>query len=82
MKNCGKCGKVYATVVFIIAIVLCYLVMQRSFDASMIIMPISRFIEVLLPVLGIGALIKYIACNKKACCCGNNDTSCNMQNNA
>ena len=73
MKNCGKCGKVYAIVVFVIAIVLCYLVMQRSFDASAIIMPISRFIEVLLPVLGIGALIKYIACNKSSNDCGSNN---------
>ncbi len=69
MKNSGKCSKVYAIVVFIIAIVLCYLVTQRSFDASAVIMPISRFIEVLLPVLGIGALVKYIGCHKSGCCC-------------
>ena len=69
MKNCNKCNKVYATIIFIIAIVLCYLVTQRSFDASAVVIPVSRFIEVLIPILGIGALIKYIACGKKGCCC-------------
>lgn len=70
-----KCNKVYSTVVFVIAIVVCYLVAQRSFDASAIIIPLSRFIEVLIPILGIGALIKFIACGHQSCC-SKDDTSC------
>ena len=72
MKNCNKCNKVYATIVFVVAVFLCYLVSQHSFDASMIVIPLSRCIEVLIPILGVGALIKYIACghNKK------DDSSC------
>jgi len=80
VKNCNKCNKIYATIVFIIAIILCYLVSQRSFDASAVVIPISRLIEVLIPILGIGALIKFIACGKKsACCCccdKTDDSSC------
>ena len=77
-----KCTKVYSTIVFVIAIVLCYLVTQRSFDASAIVIPISRFIEVLIPILGIGALIKFIACGGSSCrckCCAEGDnTSCSQ----
>lgn len=75
MKNCNKCNKVYATIVFIVAIILCYLVSQHSFDASMIVIPLSRFIEVLIPILGVGALIKYIASGSSSN--SNNDSSCN-----
>ena len=71
MKNCNK---VYATIVFIVAIVLCYLVSQHSFDASAIVMPLSRFLEVLIPILGIGALVKYIACGGGHC--HKDDSSC------
>jgi len=71
-----KCNKVYATVVFVVAVVLCYLVSQRSFDASAIVIPVSRWIEVLIPILGISALIKYIACGKSSgCCCDKTDCS-------
>ena len=65
-----KCNKAYATIVFIVAIVLCYLVSQHSFDASAVVIPLSRFIEVLIPILGIAALIKFIACGGKSCSCG------------
>lgn len=71
-----KCKKIYATVVFVVAVVLAYLVMQQSFDASRIIIPISKFIEVLIPVLGVGALVKYIACGTKCPCCESKDGSC------
>ncbi|MCD6046567.1 MAG: hypothetical protein K0S08_214 [Gammaproteobacteria bacterium] len=74
-----KCNKVYATVVFVVAVVVCYLVTQRSFDASAIIIPLSRFIEVLIPILGIGALVKFIACgHQSGCCCckDQNDNAC------
>ncbi len=74
MKNCNKCPKLYATIVFLVAIVLCYLVSQHSFDASFIVMPLSRFLEVLIPILGIGALVKYIACG--GCRCNKDDSSC------
>ena len=75
MKNCNKSNRVYATVVFIVAIILCYLVSQHSFDASAIVIPLSRFIEVLIPILGVAALIKYIACGAKS---NNDDSSCNQ----
>ena len=72
-----KCNKAYPAVVFLVAVVLCYLVSQHSFDASAIVIPLSRFIEVLIPILGIGALIKYIACGKSSCNCA----CCNKDNN-
>ena len=75
MKNCNKGNKVYATIVFLVAIVLCILVSQHSFDASMIVIPLSRFIEVLIPILGVAALIKYIACGGQSS--SNDDSSCN-----
>ena len=74
MKNCNKGNKMYATIVFAVAVVLCILVSQHSVDASAIVIPLSRCIEVLIPILGVAALIKYICCGHSS---SNDDSSCN-----
>lgn len=71
-----KCKKVYPTIVFVIALIVGYLVLQQSFDASRVLTGVSRLLEVFMPILAIGALIKYIACGAKGCCC-NKDSNCN-----
>ncbi len=72
-----KCNKVYAAIVFVVALIVGFLVIQQSFDASRVLSGISRLLEVFMPILAIGALIKYIACGAKGCNCGTkNDSSC------
>lgn len=71
-----KCNKVYATIVFVVALVVGFLVIQQSFDASRVLTGVSRLLEVFMPILAIGALIKYIACGAKGCCCKKSDSNC------
>lgn len=69
-----KCKKIYPTIVFVIAVIVGYLVLQQSFDASRVLTGLSRLLEVFMPILAIGALVKYIACGSKCCC--NKDSNC------
>lgn len=71
-----KCNKVYATIVFVIAILVGFLVLQQSFDASRTLTAVSRLLEVFMPILAIGALVKYIACGSKGCCCKKDGGCC------
>lgn len=72
-----KCNKIYAAIVFVLALIIGYLVVQHQFDASGVLAGVSRLLEVFMPVLAIGALIKYIACGGKCSCCKNTDSTCN-----
>lgn len=71
-----KCNKVYAAIVFVVALVVGLLVVQHAFDASAVLAGVSRLLEVFMPILAIGALIKYIACGGKCSCCKKTDSSC------
>ena len=57
-------GKIFSTVVVIIALVLAVLASVWPQERLADIIYVSRFFDVMLPVLGVGALIKYL------CCCG------------
>ncbi len=57
-------GKVFATVIVIMALVLAVLASVWPQERLADIIYVSRFFDVMLPVLGVGALIKYL------CCCG------------
>ncbi len=54
------CNKVFALVMIIIALALAVTATILPKERSADIVYISRFFEVMLPVLGVGALIKYL----------------------
>jgi hypothetical protein len=73
------------TLIFIlVAIVLGILAVTTSRDAFTTVVMVSRFFEVMIPVLGVAALLKYITtcskgsgCKDKNCnckCCGGNNS--------
>ena len=67
--------KVMTFIFILVAIVLGILAVSTSRDAFTAVVMVSRFFEVMIPVLGVAALLKYIMGSK----CGTNckDKSCN-----
>lgn len=66
------CRKFFPAVVIIIAVLMAIaasLAKPESVDA---IVMVSRFFDIMLPILAVGALIKYLACPRshRACHCG------------
>jgi hypothetical protein len=69
------CKKLYAAIVILVAIVLAVLVNNVSIDNVDNVMLVVKFFDVMIPVLAVGALIKYIACgHRKHCGCA---SACN-----
>lgn len=63
-------GKVFSIVIIVIAVVMGVLACVVPVSHVMNILLIAKFFDVMLPILGVGALIKYLSC------CGNkNDNS-------
>jgi hypothetical protein len=62
------CNKILAWVFSVLAIILAILAVSLPAEKLMPIINISRFFEVMIPVLAVGALVKYIwtwCCEKK-----------------
>jgi hypothetical protein len=76
------CSKIYGSIVLILAVVLGALVVNVSIENVDKVMMLIKFFDVMIPILAVGALIKYIFCSsKKGCCCccgkcGSNDKNC------
>jgi hypothetical protein len=78
------CGKFFAVVIVVIAVILAafasFLPSLLPADKIDYVIAISRFFEVMLPVLAVGALIKYLCPHTKNCCCccgkSNGKTGC------
>lgn len=64
------CNKIYGTVVLLIALVLAVIVLNVSIDNIDSVMKVMKFFDVMIPVLAVGALVKYIFCGGKKCCKG------------
>ena len=67
------CHKVIASVVIIVALILAITISvwpQKNLD---IIMFATRFFDVMIPALAVGALLKYLLCGNFSCGCGNCD---------
>jgi ABC-type sugar transport system permease subunit len=65
------CRKLFAVLIIVLALLIAVLVSVLPQDKLAGLFYVSRFIEVMIPVLGAGALIKYLfACGSSACCCG------------
>lgn len=66
------CRKIFSIVIIVIALVLAILATVWPQDRIADIIYISRFFDVMIPILAVGALIKYLCCcgkNKCQCCC-------------
>ena len=56
----------------VLAVVLGALVVNVSIENVDKVMMLIKFFDVMIPILAVGALIKYNFCStKKTCCCGN-----------
>ena len=67
------CSKIFGGVVVLVSVILAVLVNTISIDSVDSVMMIMKFFEAMIPVLGVGALIKYVCCSKKKCCGGCSD---------
>jgi hypothetical protein len=56
------CNKIVATIVIIVALVLAVVVSVWHQQGLAFIVFVSRFFDVMLPVLAVGALLKYLIC--------------------
>jgi hypothetical protein len=70
------CGKIFAGIFVLIALILAIAASLLPAEQLNSVIVVSRFFDVMLPVLGVGALLKYIACSKKCSSCGK---SCSME---
>jgi len=60
----------FAIIVILLAAVMGILVSTLPQESLANLFYVSRFIEVMIPILGVGALIKYLfSCTKKKSCC-------------
>lgn len=57
----GK-GRLFATVIVLLAVLMGILVLVMPPEKIMYLVNVSRFFEVMIPILGVGALLKYICC--------------------
>ncbi|CAM4467075.1 MAG: hypothetical protein LEGION0398_MBIBDBAK_00999 [Legionellaceae bacterium] len=63
-----KCKKIFLGIVFGFALLMGILVLALPQEKLDILVLISRFIEAMIPVLAIGALIKYLYSSSSDCC--------------
>ena len=60
-------GKALSTVFIIIALIMAIAVTLMSPEQAMKLLPVSRFFDVMIPVLAVGALFKYLTCCHQHC---------------
>jgi|SaaInl4_135m_RNA_FD_contig_71_945609_length_319_multi_5_in_0_out_0_1 hypothetical protein len=60
--------KIWAFVIVIFAIVIAILAISLSQAALRPIFIITTFFDVMIPILGVGALVKYLCCCHSNCC--------------
>lgn len=71
------CKKIMAVVFIIIALVLAVLVSSPNKEAHLnLAIAISRFFDVMIPILAVGALIKYLVGCGSSCGCKQQDGKC------
>lgn len=54
------CGKIFAVIVILVALIMAIAVTVLPQERLADLFYVSRFIEIMIPVLGVGALIKYL----------------------
>lgn len=64
------CRRFYPAVVIIIAVIMAIAANMVNPDYANYIVGFTRFFDIMLPVLAVGALIKYLCCHgNKSCHC-------------
>jgi hypothetical protein len=75
-KMCNKtCGKIAATIIIILALALAIIVTVWQQKGLTLVAYVSRFFDVMLPVLAVGALMKYLVCGGRKGCCSSSQQS-------
>jgi hypothetical protein len=69
------CRKIVSTVVIVVALVLAIVVSVLPQQSLSYIIFVSRFFDVMLPILAVGALLKYLVYSD----CHHEDDSCNKK---
>ena len=68
---CHVCKKVLSGIFIVIALVMAVAVSSSQRDQLFnVIVGTNRFFDVMLPILGAGALIKFLLCGIGSGCCG------------
>jgi hypothetical protein len=62
------CGKFLAIIAIVVAVVLAALASFLPATQIDYVIAVSRFFDIMIPVLAVGALIKYL-CKRSSCCC-------------
>jgi hypothetical protein len=70
------CKRVVSTVVIVVALVLAIVVSVLPQQSLTYIIFVSRFFDVMLPILAVGALIKYLICSDCCSCHDHERDSC------
>ncbi|MBI5447738.1 MAG: hypothetical protein HY939_03300 [Gammaproteobacteria bacterium] len=60
-------GRAFTAVIVVIALIMAIAVNLLPPEKLAVLVPVSRFFEVMIPILGVGALLKYL------CCCRHHD---------
>ena len=55
-------GRAFTAIIVIIALVMAIAVNLLPPERLGLLVPVSRFFEVMIPILGVGALLKYLCC--------------------
>ncbi|WP_218813377.1 hypothetical protein [Rickettsiella endosymbiont of Dermanyssus gallinae] len=64
------CRRFFPAIIIIIAIIMAFAASVAKPDSVDYIVMTSRFFDIMLPVLAVGALIKYLCCHRgKSCKC-------------
>lgn len=71
------CKKIFVSLVLVIALGLAVTVSIWPHERMHEIVFVTRFFEVMLPILAVGALIKYLCCWDFSSCCYKKDKSDN-----
>jgi hypothetical protein len=71
-----KCKKMVAAIVIVVALALAVVVSIWHQQGLTYIIFVSRFFDVMIPVLGVGALIKYLISGHGNCDCNHDHDSC------
>ena len=76
-KSCKACCKILIGAIIFIALVAAVAVSAAPQQTMPYLVFVSRFFDVMIPVLGVGALLKYLLCHH-SCHCGDKkeDSSC------
>lgn len=72
-KSCKACCKILIGAIVLIALVaaIAFTLWPQNPQVMGYLMRIGRFFDIMIPVLAVGALLKYLLCHRGCCCnCG------------